>query len=110
MAKKKNYPMVVGAAEYSSPPLSDNNPSSGLVGQPNASIVGYGYKDGTNRKCMPCAVADGECKIPDDVVVNTANGIARSRGKNPGAQYNWGDTTDGVWNNNDFDDTNMTGM
>jgi len=108
MAKKKNYPPVVQFAAYEPPPRPDNNPSSGLVKKPNYALNGCPYPEG--KMFMPGFVDDGGSPNRGDVNVITADGVASSKGRDKGRQYNYGFSTDGAWNDNDFEGGNMTGM
>ena len=121
MAKKK-VPVVGSALGYPSaavdaftpPPRSDNNPDGPYSKPSYASDPSRGYPSenigGTKRFSFTELVGQGESPNKGDVYVNTANGVSSSKGKDKGCQYNWGDGEDGIWNDNKFDNGNLTGM
>jgi len=98
MAKKKNYPAILGS--YEPPARSDNNPASGLCDLPNTSIKGYGYNQGENRKFLGDRIAEGGSPIAPNVCVQNVDGTnyAFCEGNN----YEWdGDkNSSGQWNKN----------
>ena len=92
---------------YGSPKGMGNHPSSGLCPEPNRTLEGN-----KNPKLMKFAdlVAPGESPNKPDLYVQNANGVSSAFGKDKGRQYTWGDGDAGNWNDNKFDDSNMTGM
>lgn len=121
MPKKKSA--IVGSAigypsvptrETVEPPKSDNNPDGPYAKPSYASDPSRGYPSenigGTKRFSFTELVGQGESPNKGDVIVNTANGISSSKGKNKGCQYNYGNGNSGVWNDNEFDNGNLTGM
>lgn len=96
MAKKKNYPVAL--SEYTPPPVSDNNPSSGLVDLPNGALYGCYYpKDKFNFVGI---VAGGESPNKPDVYIQNANGTVSSMGEGNNQEYNYWKGDSGVWNKN----------
>lgn len=105
MAKKKESDPVYNVGEYSPPVVSDNNPD-GYSNLPDDRLEGENRQFSFTEK-----VAKGESPEAPDVNVNTANGVAKSRGQGKNCQYNWGEGTSGIWNKNrDWKGTNLTGM
>ena len=105
MAKKKVYNELSSAMEEYK--LPDNNPSSGLCPMPNEQLNGNSDPMILKRFCE--AVAPGEGANAPDVTVHTPSGVSHSFGKNKNRQYNYGNGSDGQWNNNDFEGGNLSG-
>src|SRR5689334_24428783 len=97
MAKKKDYPPMIGAAiEYAPPVISDNNPD-GPSPLPDDRLEG----DSRRKFSFTDLVAKGESPEAPDVNTVTANGVSKSQGKGHNCQYNWWKGNSGVWNKNE---------
>jgi hypothetical protein len=103
-----------GVNEVSTPQITDNNPDGPYSKPSYASDPANGYPSenvgGTKRFSFTELVGQGESPNKGDVNVITPDGISSSKGKDKGRQYTWGGGTDGEWNDNDFDNGNLTGM
>jgi hypothetical protein len=116
MAKKKNDTAFIGGGDGTTligvsdsiRPRTDNNPDSGLCPKPNEEL--NGCRNPRVKKHLCEAIAAGESANRPDVFVQTPNGVSSSFGKGKNRQYNWGDGSDGSWNDNDFTGGNMTGQ
>src|SRR5260221_6799 len=105
MVKKKI--MDIGIARYERPPVPDNNPD-GPSNLPDDRLEGAMYPAG--KIAFADMVGKGESPNAPDVNTITANGVSRSRGQDKGRQYDWGNGTDGHWNENgDWEGANLTG-
>lgn len=103
----------VAIEAYEPTPRSDNNPSYLPVpGYETDPANGYRKSNpgGTERFSFTELVGKGECVNAPDCIVQTADGVSSSKGKDKGRQYTWGNGDAGVWNDTDFDNGNLTGM
>lgn len=117
MAKKKEMqagsPIGYGATATVGdevPTVRDNNPD-GPSNLPNHEFYAYRRDDLYGKRiCLPNDIGRGEASNGGDVIVNTANGIANTRGER-GLQYNFNKGNSGRWNKNrDWDGGNLTGL
>lgn len=114
MAKKKVG--VVGTAVamnfvnsgYRNFRIFDNNPD-GPSNTPKFNLDGEYYPE--DKMSFVNNVAKGEAKNRPDVLVQTANGVACSNGRDKGKQHNW--APDSSWaedESRNFDGGNMSGF
>lgn len=92
------------------PTVRDNNPD-GPSNLPNHELYAYRRDDLYGKRiCFPNDIGRGEASNGDDVIVNTADGIANTRGER-GLQYNFNKGNSGRWGKNrDWDGSNLTGL
>lgn len=121
MAKKKvtipgsqiGYGATVSEGDVK-PKLWDNNPD-GVLDLPSDSTdpsKGYTHHNmgGTERLSFTAMIANGESREDGDVNVNTADGIASSKGQGSNQQYNFDNGTGNIWNKNrEWSGGNRTG-
>lgn len=108
MAKKKDYPVAIGALPYGYTDISDNNPD-GPSPLPDDRLDGTRHPEG--KMSFVNNVAAGESPEAPDVNTITPNGVSKSSGEGHNCQWNWWKGTGGIWNKNKpWTGGNMTGQ